>query len=147
MPMHSRCRCSVIEVGSVLGGGRIVSDEEYRALAGASRSLSARDLKDVRYVVDEHGELGPVLRNATQRVSGVDSRGRVEGKSPAPPQAKRLDPAHGLNGLSAAELARKEAIAQKSLAFARDNDLSPSLIEWHSVRLRLIQDRIRKAAA
>ena len=49
--------------------------------------------------------------------------------------------------MSAAELARKEAIAQKSLAFARDNDLSPSLIEWHSDRLRLIQDRIRKAAA
>ena len=48
---------------------------------------------------------------------------------------------------SAAELARKEAIAQKSLAFARDNDLSPSLIEWHSDRLRLIQDRIRKIAA
>ena len=89
---------------------------------------------------DENGELGPVLRNATQRVSGVDSRGRVEGKSPAPPQAKRLDPAHGLNGLSTSELARKEAIAQKSLAFARDNDLSPSLIEWHSVRLRLIQE-------
>lgn len=147
MPMHSRCRCSVIEVGSVLGGGRIVSDEEYLALAGASRSLSSSDLKDVRYVVDEHGELGPVLRNATQRVSGVDSRGRVEGKSPAPPQAKRLDPAHGLNGLSTSELARKEAIAQKSLAFARDNDLSPSLIEWHSDRLRLIQDRIRKIAA
>lgn len=140
LPMHARCRCSVIEVGAVLGGGKVTSDAEYQALAGESRSLSARDLKDVRWTVEDNSELGPVLRNANQRISGVDRSGRVQGKGPSSPEAKVLDPANRVSTMTVDDVARAEQIARKSLEFARTNDL-PKQVDWHTARLAALDAR------
>lgn len=140
LPIHARCRCSVIEDDAVLGGGSVTSDETWAKLRGTARSMSATDLKDVRYVIDEHGELGPVLRDANQRVSKVRD-GRVDTKKPkSGTPGKVLDPAGGVSAMTIADVERSEQIARKSLAYAKKNSLQQQ-IEWHTTRLQRLQAR------
>lgn len=68
MPLHARCKCTVVEVGARVDEGRIINDAEYAAIAAESDSLRARDLVKVR--VRDHGELGPVLTNAAHDFRG-----------------------------------------------------------------------------
>lgn len=68
MPMHARCRCTVVEVGGQVDVGRVINDAEYAAVAAESDSLRARDLVKVR--VHVHGELGPVLTDAAHDFRG-----------------------------------------------------------------------------
>lgn len=68
MPLHARCRCTVVEVGGQVDVGRVINDAEYAAVVAESDSLRARDLVKVR--VQAHGELGPVLTNAAHDFRG-----------------------------------------------------------------------------
>ena len=119
-----------------------MTDADYKALTGVTRGLDAKNLKDVRYVVDEHGELGPVLRNKTQRISTVDAAGKVKSKTASKPAAqKRLAVDHGLSAMgSVADVDRAEQIARKSLAWAQRQDLRAQ-IEFHQGRLDALAAR------
>ena len=68
MPLHARCRCTVVEVGGQIDVGRVINDAEYAAVASEADSLRARDLVKVR--VHAHGELGPVLTDASHDFRG-----------------------------------------------------------------------------
>lgn len=145
LPIHARCRCTIIEDRHAPDGGSVTSDEMWAKLRGTARSLGAADLKDVRYVVDDHGELGPVLRNATQRISRVRD-GRVRTKGPQNPEAKMLDPAHGISTMTAEQIDRSIGISGKSLAYARAHGLDRQ-VRWHTTRLDLLTARRRELAA
>jgi hypothetical protein len=62
MPLHARCNCAVVPVvkGKADPGAALNADS-LKALYQAAGSTKAADLAKTRYVVRQHGELGPVL--------------------------------------------------------------------------------------
>lgn len=78
MPIHARCRCSVAVLTADSDPGQTLNDEDlariYRAAGGNTRN----QLKTVRVLYAEHGELGPVLVNATQNFRGPDDFARTQ---------------------------------------------------------------------
>lgn len=76
LPIHDRCKCEVVPIIEGLADpGRVVNDEDladlYRqALEASGGDTSRAALKRVRFVVVQHGELGPILRVAGQRYRG-----------------------------------------------------------------------------
>lgn len=79
MPIHARCKCSVLPIigdqdpGLELNGYDL--DEIYKAAGGNTRDK----LKRVRYRVEEHGELGPVLVPAGQKFRTEDEADELRG--------------------------------------------------------------------
>jgi hypothetical protein len=67
LPIHARCKCEVAAVTSEHDPGKTLNADEiatlYRLAGGVSgpSSTAAPALKRVRFQIDEHGELGPVL--------------------------------------------------------------------------------------
>jgi hypothetical protein len=67
LPMHDRCKCEVVAVTAADAGeqmNRRDLDALYKRAAAASSGLDRGSLKRVRFVIVQHGELGPVLREA-----------------------------------------------------------------------------------
>lgn len=66
MPIHPGCHCGEVPIGKdgYDPGGAINDSDFGRLYADAGGSTAAEDLRKTRYKVDEHGELGPVLRPA-----------------------------------------------------------------------------------
>lgn len=180
MPIHARCRCTVIETSPQAarkqrkqkgmrgrdddGEYMALSDADYQRLTGVTRGLYGRDLKDIRYVVDENGELGPVLRNLTQKeatvrrlkdgsyetTGGYTRPAALQGpredtvdvprKDKRTPQQKRLSPSDGLDGMSPADARGRIGAHEKALSWAKMNDL-PEQVSYHSERVRLLRVR------
>lgn len=61
LPIHANCKCTVCAVTEDHDPADEVNAADLGALYGQAGSTSGADLKRVRYQVDEHGELGPVL--------------------------------------------------------------------------------------
>jgi hypothetical protein len=70
LPLHSRCKCSVLPITTALDPGRTLNDADLAGVYASADSTKAADLKRVRYAVREHGELGPVLTNARDHWRG-----------------------------------------------------------------------------
>lgn len=72
MPIHDRCQCLTLPIVGAQDPGRSLNrdelDELYRQAGGTDRAA----LKRTRYTVREHGELGPVLRDAEHEFTGPD---------------------------------------------------------------------------
>lgn len=73
MPMHARCKCTVIAVTSKSDPGSQLNDDTLSELYTQAGSTAGADLKKVRVTVEQHGELGPQLR-----VQGQNFRGPAE---------------------------------------------------------------------
>lgn len=72
MPMHDHCWCVVLPIFGEVDPGNSLNNlwlDDIYAAAGSNR---AAELKRTRYVVQEHGEKGPVLVLAGQHFTGVD---------------------------------------------------------------------------
>ena len=72
MPIHNLCNCEQVEVFENSDPGDQINQEDLLTIyedAGTDGQVttSGRDLKKVRYVVFDHPELGPVLRNASNK--------------------------------------------------------------------------------
>jgi hypothetical protein len=78
MPIHARCRCSVAVATADSDPGDSLNKEDlaliYRAAGGNTRNR----LKTVRVEYAEHGELGPVIVNASQNFRGPDDFARTQ---------------------------------------------------------------------
>jgi hypothetical protein len=82
MPIHSRCRCSVAVLTKENDPGLQLNDDDlktvlstvYQAAGGNTRN----QLKTVRVEFAEHGELGPIIVNATQNFRGPDDFARTQ---------------------------------------------------------------------
>lgn len=68
MPLHARCKCTVLPIVSGRDPGPQINDAAvgyaYRTAANVDpeKSTSGRALKEIRVTVEQHGELGPILR-------------------------------------------------------------------------------------
>lgn len=69
LPFHEHCRCEVLPIlgdpdaeGGVLDPGAVMNRADLAALYEAAGGTAGERLKRVRYRLDEHGELGMVLR-------------------------------------------------------------------------------------
>lgn len=67
MPLHSLCRCTVLPIYGGIDLGEQINAQDLKLLYGLAGSTGRADLAKVRYQIDQHGELGPVLGAAKQR--------------------------------------------------------------------------------
>jgi hypothetical protein len=61
LPIHGNCKCTVAAVTKKFDPADDLNKADLGALYKQSGGTSSPELKRVRYQVDEHGELGPVL--------------------------------------------------------------------------------------
>lgn len=81
MPLHSNCHCGVIPVYGGIDLGEQINAQDLKLLYGLTGSTGRADLVKVRYQIDSHGELGPVLGAAKQRK--VPAQDALSRKSPS----------------------------------------------------------------
>jgi hypothetical protein len=67
LPMHNGCKCTVLPVVGQSDPGDVLNQHDLKLLYGVAGSTGRADLAKIRYRVDQHGELGPVLGAANQR--------------------------------------------------------------------------------
>lgn len=71
-PIHDRCKCVPVPIVGEVDPGNSLNNLDLEQLYADSGSKLGEDLKKVRYKVDEHGELGPVLIPKSHRFKGKD---------------------------------------------------------------------------
>jgi hypothetical protein len=142
MPIHPGCHCGEVPIGKdgYDPGGAINDSDFGRLYADAGGSTAAEDLRKTRYKVDEHGELGPVLRPADE-----PTRQPVGGKFGKPdPNTERKVRQHK-------ELARRNALRQKRDALQRSHDdivqkMDADPENWPPEKWRPLADDIQQRA-
>ena len=72
LPLHTGCHCEVMLVTKATDPGKRMNREELDAIYREAGGTDYKSLRTTKYVVREHGELGPVLRNADQKFTGPD---------------------------------------------------------------------------
>lgn len=74
LPIHTRCNCDVMPILDTGSGtrdpGARLNDADLESLYREAESTNGRELKKVRFAIHEHGELGPVLREAGDDFTG-----------------------------------------------------------------------------
>jgi hypothetical protein len=61
MPIHNNCHCLPFPVYEGADPGGIINDQDLERFYAEAGGKQATELKNTRYQIDEHGELGPVL--------------------------------------------------------------------------------------
>lgn len=64
MAIHDRCKCTVLPIINGLDPGKTLNGADLKRLYEEAGGTAAAKLKRTRYTVHQHGELGPVLRDA-----------------------------------------------------------------------------------
>lgn len=76
LPIHERCNCTVLPILGDMGGdgdpGLRINADDLARLYEEAGGTAGKALKRTRYVVVEHGELGPLLRVDGQKFRGPD---------------------------------------------------------------------------
>lgn len=62
LAMHPGCHCIPVPVAAGKDPGAAINDADLGRFYGDAHGTSAAKLRETRYKVDEHGEVGPVLR-------------------------------------------------------------------------------------
>lgn len=93
MALHPGCHCVPLPVTRTSDPGAAINDADLGRIYGDAHGDSAAKLRSTRYRVDEHGEVGPVLRPADEPIrTAAQARraaGRTDPKTPAE-QARTL---------------------------------------------------------
>lgn len=84
LPIHNECNCSTLPITRDSDPGRELNEEDLQNLYDAAGSNSASDLIKTKVFFDEHGELGPILRNTAIKghEGSVERRRKREAMSP-----------------------------------------------------------------
>lgn len=72
LELHDRCKCTVAAITKTLDPGLRLNRAELDRLYAAAGSNYAEDLKRITVEVNEHGELGPILRHRGHKFVSVD---------------------------------------------------------------------------
>lgn len=83
MPIHARCRCTVVAVGAEDDPGFRLNREDLDRIYEQAGGTGRDALKLIRVEVVEHGELGPWLVNPTQRFRGPREVSKTKSDDPA----------------------------------------------------------------
>lgn len=70
LPIHDRCKCEVLPVVNGQDPGVSLTGDELGRLYDQAGGTAGAKLKRTRYQINEHGELGPVLRQQGQHFRG-----------------------------------------------------------------------------
>lgn len=70
LPIHGGCGCGVLPIKNGKDPGKEVNREDLERLYDDAGSTSRGDLITTRYVINEHGEIGPVLGRAGDNFRG-----------------------------------------------------------------------------
>lgn len=62
MPLHPGCHCVPVPIGPNRDPGGAINDRDLERFYRDAGGTSAEKLRETRYKVDSHGEIGPVLR-------------------------------------------------------------------------------------
>lgn len=80
LPIHDRCKCTTAPITAESDPALKLTREDLDALYAAAGGTTSGDaLKRIRVTVNEHGEYGPILRNAQHRFKGVEDVNRERG--------------------------------------------------------------------
>lgn len=73
MPIHTHCKCAVMPIVSGRDPGRVINGVDIDSLykQAASNGRTAEELSKARFVVQDHGELGPMLMPEGQKFTKV----------------------------------------------------------------------------
>ncbi|AXN43460.1 hypothetical protein MM1218R_01512 [Mycobacterium marinum] len=100
MPIHHLCHCTIAAVTEDHDPADDLNAVDLNALYKAAGGTSAAHLKRTRYVVDQHGELGPVLvPKRKYKPRSEASRKRSGGTAVSDPESKAQIAARLLPGL------------------------------------------------
>lgn len=70
MPIHDRCKCTVAPIIGELDPGNSLNNLDLGDLYGDADSTLGKELKKIRYKVNNHGEWGPVLDRRGNPLNG-----------------------------------------------------------------------------
>jgi len=87
MPIHDKCKCVPLPIRDSKDPGSMLNKQDLEKLYEHAGSTAAEDLKRTRYIVNEHGELGPVLTDGTFRSPAKASKSK-SGPAKSPEQAR-----------------------------------------------------------
>lgn len=79
LPLHDNCQCVVLPIIGDTDPGDSMNNLSLADIYAAAGSNNGRKLKRVRYQVNQHGELGPVLTDARHKFT---SPAELEGYDP-----------------------------------------------------------------
>lgn len=98
LPIHYRCKCTTMPILGENDPGREIDDETLAQIYDAAGSTGAADLKQVRFTVVQHTELGPTLVDPKHRSTHPGTRPSAEPRSARGPQRPSMpvDPARML---------------------------------------------------
>lgn len=132
LPIHARCRCSVAVVTKESDPGlQLNEDDLARVLSTvyqAAGGNTARRLKTVRVEFAEHGELGPVIVNATQNFRGPDDFARTQSQD--------------LETRWLAELESLQEQLDGLVSRAGESDEVDEAIRWNKSKIRELSARL-----
>lgn len=89
MPIHDRCRCSVMPITGDSDPGETLNDDVLAEAYVSAESNRAVDLKAVRVRVEQHSELGPRLVSDGPRSPGALARRNERESAPRSPATRR----------------------------------------------------------
>lgn len=84
LPIHGRCRCEAVPIVNGVDPGRNLNKADIGVIYKAAGATTARKLKETRFVVNDHGELGPTLSYAGQHFRGPADVPDLELDTPTP---------------------------------------------------------------
>jgi hypothetical protein len=88
MPIHARCRCEALPIVNGVDPGKNLNRDDFAMIYKAAGATTSRKLKEARFTVNHHGELGPVLTRTGDSFRGPDDVPDLEAPtSPAPANA------------------------------------------------------------
>lgn len=144
LPIHDKCKCITLPITRLNDPGLRINDEDLRRLYAAGGGTNRKALSHVRYKIEQHGELGPVLvpqgrsfrtaSDAGEAVLGSGARGRRnDPRTRASSYASQLDTLEA----SIPALERRAAAGE---------DVTAALT-WQRARLEELRRLVRGRAA
>lgn len=140
LPVHARCKCDVLPIVGDFDPGRSLNAADLAELYGRAGGTEAAKLKRVRYQVQEHGELGPVLTEWGEHfrdAQDADARRRGDPRARTTPVATELIHHH---------LAVLEGNLTTLLARAQAGENLDAPVAYHRRTIALLQRRLTSAA-
>ena len=84
-PMHGHCKCTILPITKDDDPGFNLSIDDLGKFYKDAGSTRGTDLKNTRYKIEMHGELGPTIVSAEHHWRGVDDVNRSAGRTMARP--------------------------------------------------------------
>ncbi len=148
LPIHDFCNCGVLPVTEDSDPGLNLNQDDLEKLYAEAGGTGAGGLLNVRYVINDHGELGPVLTNAEHKFTDRAGRERDSTVRPRKKGGQRgvKSTAPNRDLIVAAIATYEDRIPRVRARIANGEDVGIPL-EWELKRLAHFREQLRKLDA